>query len=333
MKILFVVMSSFFFLLDLSVAQQVLVWGVSSDLTPLAKEVKKFQEKISKKTNGRVRVVIKRYNENKIPGYFQGKFRPIRDDIYDIHQQGVDKYHSTHPSLKFWEIPFLFINRAHAESYIESSNASKLLTSIEDKNHLHVGYTYAGGFLFFMTGKSINSLLDLSGMTCGLDGGGGQEFFLYFLLPNGVFQTKNSVRGKKCNEVLSSDLGNIFLDLERGTYAHISLSRHRILPRVLSVSKKSLQRLQPKDRKTLLAELKIIAKQERLSVYKGVDDLKKILALRGINYNEWSLSSKIKERQRLAFLRKKYESILSKKALSEINYINRLTPNLNITPK
>jgi TRAP-type C4-dicarboxylate transport system substrate-binding protein len=300
-------------------AGQILKWGVDQELSPIIKIANRLQNNVEKKTNGRVKIVLETYDSDKI----KEEFLAIRNDKFQIHQIEVDEYYSNNPSLKYWDIPFLFLNKDHVESYIESERSQKILASAEDSFRKHVTYSYAGGFLFLFSQERMNSMADLSGLVCESDGGG-DNLFNHFLIPKGITRSPEGKRGERCAEILSSDLSLMFTELETGGYKHLTMTRHRVLPRVISISKKALRKMKPNDREVLISELKKFSKYERNSIYKGISDLKKILKIRKLSFDEWSLSTMLEQRRFFEGETKKYRLSLGKRANEEIDYIQEL---------
>lgn len=303
----------------LSFAGQTLVWGIDEELSPIFKIAGDLQEAVKRRTEGRVKIIIEKYHPDRI----ENEFHAIKDGKFQIHQMEVDEFYESHPVLKYWDMPFLFMNRKHVESYIESPRAEKLLASVEDEYRKHISYSYAGGFLFLFTQKKLNSIAELTGKTCESDGGGDQ-LFQHFFKPRGISRTREGVRGEECAEILSSDLSFIFSQLEKGHYNHITLSRHRLLSRILSVSKKALSKMQPEDQEVLVEELKRFSRHERSTIYDGIEDIKKVLDVRGLSYNEWGPETLLREKKEFDELTKRYRSKLKQKSNEEINYIEGL---------
>ena len=325
---LFFVFCLLFFVLDSTHAKVTFRWGVDQNLDHQIFIAKEFARIIKKKTKNRVQVIVD-------DTYEEDDHRDsIKKGQFHITQALVDKFFTQQPALKFWEVPFLFQSPEHVESYIQSDRAHQLLKKLEDRHKQAIGYTYAGGFLFFLTPKKMGSFSDLKGLGCHFEDG--RTFFNYFIKPMAMGIKRIESYEKRyiedytrrrvlCKEVLASSV----YTSEIKNYNYFTLTRHRVVSRVVMVSRETLGKLSPKDKTVFIHELRKALRRERRLIYKEIDLVVALLKNKGITTYEWSQFTKDKEKQTFAPYLKKLLPIIG----SEVKYINKLVKQIKIGSK
>lgn len=137
-------------------------WGIAHDLYYHRKIANQFKEEIEKKTNKRIQIKVETFNSNKV---IKSAHEFVEKNKYEICQDIIGNFEHIAPESKVWEMPFLFRDFAHAEKYIVSANAEKVLEKINEKDPtLHaVAYSFSGGPLVIYSPEKLNSMRDLKG--------------------------------------------------------------------------------------------------------------------------------------------------------------------------
>lgn len=198
------------------------------------------------------------------------------------------------PSLKVWDVPFLFRSSKHIENFINSSTADEILKVLETPKEIALTFTFAGGFMYFITPKKLKSFADLSGMKCIFENK--NTFYSVFMKPLNIkLEDKEITADDKTSEYCIEELGS---DININLIKHnnsFTLTGHRVLARVLRVSKEALKELNETKQRIFLDSLKSYAKKERSLVYDETKTAVETLRKRGIEVQKWSNSDKDRE--------------------------------------
>lgn len=309
-----ILLCSGLFLTGNCLAEVELRWGIDEVLAHQIRIAREVKEKIEKKTNGEVRVKIELYGEEHL--------KSPQKERFDIHQTIVGNYSERVPELKIWEIPYLFQNKAHVETYMTSSRGQATLAKIEDEKWLPINYSYAGGFLHFYSKKKISNFSDLKDSSCGFAPSFG--FYESIMKPIGVLVVKEGEK-ENCFEALSSEVDGIYARGDASDFV-LNLTQHRVVTRATYISKDKLKAV-GKWRNQLVDLITQGLNKERKLVYEGSDLALSLVKNRGLQINGQSFRESIVDSNGY----QKMISKLSAEAKAEYEFIESLNTNRKLS--
>ena len=316
MKFKFLLYIFTFLFIATSNAETTFIWGISTELHYFNKVAIEFKNTIESKTNGRVKIIIQKYDDLKNEKSSQDFFK---ENKYHIHQQLAGNYYSQSPNLKIWNIPFLFKNDQHVEKYLNSKKAQDNLKLLENDDLLPIDYTFSGGFIYAYGPKPLQAFSDLEGKKLSImyDFGFNSDF----LKPKNIDITLKTytIVDNEFHETLGSDLADLLgiVDLEK---TYFTVTNHRIISRILFVSKKQIEKMTQHDRNIFISELKKFARKERALANDGKKLSLELFKNRGHHLHFWNKND-IKKAQE--YFRGSYD-MYYKNLKSEIDFIHSL---------
>lgn len=272
-------------LVSYSFANVEIRWGISKELFYYHKIAKAFKEKIEKTTNGRVNVNIILYDD---VTQEVGTENSLKSEKYHIHQSFTGEFAHIRPELKVWDVPFLFRDDRHVEKYFVSKKAKANLAHLESELLLPIDYTFAGGYQFIYSRDKFESFAQLKNQNFkSFDVYGFGSKFLKYLNVHVQSDVNEPTTANPVGEIFGSGVIELTSKKEFKNY-FINITNHRLLVRILFVSKKLLAKLEPSDSKLLVSELKKMALIERKLSTEGKNLNIKLLENRGANVVHWT---------------------------------------------
>lgn len=320
-KIVFIFLLSL--LVNFEAIGQTLHWGINQDLDYFIKASKGFKENVERRTNGQIKVeidIIRKPQE----GY--NHVIDVQKNVYQMSQELVFDMQKHIPELEIWDLPYLFRNDDHVSSYMASPEARKLLKKLEPMGLVGLGYTYSGGFLHVF-GDEIQSFNDLKNGSLGLENHSKNYETLTkktFKVKTGnlnhdMYTTKSAI--KKGSEIIIAVGKKELFPLAKKKSFTLNTTNHRVVSRMLFISKPFFDELTPDLQEIILDEGEKVAKAERQITIN--DKLKTLEEAQNnnIKLNVWSEEHNQSEKKNF---RPYYDHFIKKFSEAPIKYIEEL---------
>lgn len=221
---------------------------------PLCQGIKKFDEILDEKTNGRIRLEI----------YYGGQLGDKATHLQSLQTGALDMtmimpgvladYGAT--DLKVLTFPYLFDNVQHARAYLRSDSGKKLLDSIQTSGTLMtaVGTYQESARNYFFKDKKVTSVNDMKGLKIR-----GQEGSIYLEAIESLGASPVSVAFSElfsamqtglvdgAEQPLSGYVNNQFQEVSK----YYLMDGHETSPNIVLMSEITWNSLTPEDQKTI----------------------------------------------------------------------------------
>lgn len=302
-------------------AEHVLRWGINHDLDYFLKASDSFKQRVESRSKGKIRVEIQVINKPQ-EGY--NHLVDVQNNVSDMSQELVFDLHREIPEFALWDLPYLFRDDAHYERFIDTPYAKGILKKMEIQGVVGLGYTYSGGFLHIF-GTRINSFRDLKGVSFGLE----NHSSFYKDRMSKLLETSltgldhDAVKGtnKRASEIIIAVGKKELFPLAKQTKFFINTTDHRIVSRVLFVSKKFFDSLPGELQTIVLEEGKRFAKVERDITIHDKNVVLKEAKKHKIGMNIWS--DEQKNREKLLF-KSMYDEFIKNFSADPIKLVEKL---------
>ena len=311
------------FLICASLSAQTIHWGINQDLDYFIKASKSFKDNVERRTNGQIKVkieIIKKSQE----GY--NHVIDVQSNTYQMSQELVFDLQKHIPELEIWDLPYLFRNDDHVDRYVKSIEGKRILKKLDPMGLVGLGYTYSGGFLHIF-GDEINSFSDLKGGSLGLENHS----------PNFELLTKKALKVKTGN--LDHDRYSVESKTKKGSEIIIAVGKkelfplakkrsftlnttnHRVVARMLFISKPFFESLTPELQAIILDEGEKVAKAERRITIDDKNTTLREAKDNNIKVNVWTDERAESEKKNFKL---NYDHFIKRFSKAPINYVEAL---------
>ena len=246
-------------------ADYVLKWGINVEpIIYFSKASKEFKARLEARTNGRISVEL---YENTVAQEGHDHLGDVKKNTFQMSQETVFQLQKIIPDFAIWNLPYLFKNDEHVIDYTKSPHAIGLLNKLEAHGVIGIDYTYSGGFLY-LVGDKVESFKDFEKANVALEESSNEySLFIKSHFHSAVtdvdFKNLASSGSKKnVSEIIASTAREI-IPLSKKKQLFIMKSNHRVISRVLFISKSFLESLPDDLRRIVLEEAKRVAAHER----------------------------------------------------------------------
>lgn len=306
-----------------SAADHVLKWGINVEpIIYFQKAAREFKTRVEQRSKGKIQVEL---FENGYKQEERDHLADVQNGMYDMGQESVFRLQAKVPELGIWNLPYLFTNDEHVTRYITSAPAKDILLKMEDHQVVGLGYTYSGGFLHFF-GKKMESFKDLSKLNVGFEEG--PEQFTTFLKNTYKITTAdmdfNALAAKKLSETASEIIVSTARELypsAKKKKIFLNSTDHRVVSRVLFISKKFLSTLPEDLKKIVLEEGQRAAVTERNFSIEDKQIVLKEVENHNITINKWSDEKKLQGRKQFLSL---YEAFSKQFTEEPVRFVESL---------
>ncbi len=297
-------------------SKHILKWGINVEpIIYFHKASQEFKKRIEHRSNGRIEVQL---FKNVVPQKGHDHLGDVKKGTYHMAQETVFVLQKIIPKMAIWSLPYLFRNDKHVEDYMNSQNAQNQMKKLSNHGVIGLGYTYSGGFLH-VYGNKIQSFSELQGSSLGLE----ESIEAYKAeLKNWKITISdfNSNLPTKTSEIIAST-GREIYEMGRTSPIVWNVTDHRVISRVLFISKRFIESL-PKDlQKIVLEEGKRVAKLERDPSIRDKYVVLKELPTHKIKINRWSEEQKQTEKGKFKNL---YMDYVNQFGSMDISFIENL---------
>lgn len=256
-------------------------WGLRDDLVYFKKNAANFKQEIESLTKGEIQIELASYKESEEKKGLATDW--ITSGRYGIIQELTGKLDQKNSELKVWSLPFLFRNDAHVEKYL-ASLGQDVLKHLETDDLQPVDYSFSGGFLMFH-GAQINKMDDLVGQIVTIEDG--YKTYEHSLKKKHIALNLNRHKSTHYAEQIIAVADEIAMNNTIQNTV-INLTDHRVVSRVVFVSKALLNKLSKENQRLFLATLKKYLKSEREDSIEGKKLILALLKNRGAKFNPWT---------------------------------------------
>ncbi len=267
-----------------------IIWGILEPLEEYKKIADKFNQKIKDLTNNKIEVEVKFFDKDP-----ENPLKELENGSINIYQIPTTQLVGLLPEkswLKAWEVPFLFKNESHVESYIASNESKENLKSLETEKLLPITYSYAGGFCATLCKRNQEKLKDFSNLkTIDFSKYEYEDMALDDFLINIYQHLPSNILMYEINEMLK-------LKPEAKSFLNIDVSNHVVVSRVTMVSKETISKIPEEYRNSFLSTLNELLNEERQVIYKrSKNNIEALKADGVIGFNEHLTSNEILEKE------------------------------------
>lgn len=311
------------FLVCANVSGQTLHWGINQDLDYFIKASSSFKNNVERRSNGKIKVeieIIKKSQE----GY--NHIIDVQSNTYQMSQELVFDVQKHIPELEIWDLPYLFRNDEHVDRYVESVEAKKILKKLNPLGLVGLGYTYSGGFLHIF-GDEINSFNELKNGSLGLE----NHSKNFELLTRKALNVKTgnlnhdmySTEGKtkKGSEIIIAVGKKELFPLAKKRSFTLNTTNHRVVARMLFISKPFFDSLTPDLQTIILEEGERVAKTERQITIDDKNTTLREATANNIKLNVWTTERYQIEKRNFKL---NYDHFIKRFSSAPINYVEDL---------
>jgi C4-dicarboxylate-binding protein DctP len=289
-------------------------WGINHELEHYKKPATEFKERIEKLSEGKIKVEIS-YIQKPLDDY--DHVSDLKNRKFDMIQEYVLELEKFVPEFGLWALPYLFQSDKHIENYILSKNARDLLKKLENFGLVGLDYTFSGGFIYFH-GEKFSDFRDLSKFTLGLE----PSSSAYKLYLSRISKAKISKPEANLSEIIAAVGNDLYVEAARRKIT-VNVTDHRVIARVLLISKDFLEMLPANLKSLLLEESRRMAKAERKSSIDGKKKFLKEASAHNLELNFWSKKQKKSARDLFAPSFEEFTNLVGSKALSDVGSVSK----------
>jgi TRAP-type C4-dicarboxylate transport system substrate-binding protein len=262
-----------------------ITWGILEPLEEYKKIANKFNDQIKKITNNNLEVEIKFFDKDPENPLAEIEKRTI--DIYQVPTTQLVGLLPKETWLKSWEVPFLFKNESHVESYILSKETKEKLKNLETEKLLPLTYSYAGGFCGVISRRSEGKTKDFSNLkTIDFSKHEYEDMSLDNFLVEVYQHLPSNILMYEINEMLK-------LKPEIKSLISIEDSKHLVVARVTMISKDMISKIPSEYKDSFLSTLNELLNEERQVIYeRSRRNLEALKSDNHIGFNQYDLSNK-----------------------------------------
>ena len=230
------------------------------------------------------------------------------------------------PGFQLWNLPFLFESDEHVDQYLASEHSKKCLNALREVGLVAFGQTYSGGLLSIY-GDRMTSFQEVRGKKFAPEAAStswGRQLEKKFGAKLSLLDHDEYVkdpRGKNYNEIIEATADQIFLAGSKAT-VFVNRTHHRVISRVLFISKKFYDSLPGELQKIVMEEGARAAEYERSLSIGDVQRKFREIGAAGLLVNPWSVEQRRAERQRFRSLYSAFEKI-DRKAVGLVDALVR----------
>lgn len=304
-------------------AEYTLKWGLNVEpIVYFQKAAADFKKRVEQRTNGRIKVEV---YENLVPQEGHDHLADVQKGIYHMNQETVFHLQKRVPELAIWDLPYLFQNDEHVSRYIASAPAREILAKLEGHDVVGLGYTYSGGFLHIF-GRKLSSFSDLNNLNVGFEEAA--ETYktylqnLFKLTPQKIsFGTYTETNPTQAASEIIISTGRELYPIAKKSKVYLNTTDHRVISRVLFVSKKFLESLPSDLRKIVIEEGQRAAKLERELSIQDKNAVLSEAESKNVVINRWSQAQKNQQRDQFKPL---YAAYVKKFGEASIKHVEEL---------
>ena len=293
----------------------VLNWGINVEpIIYFKKASVEFKKRVEARSEGRIIVNL---FENVVPQEGHDHLGDVMNGTYHMAQETVFALQSRIPGFSIWNLPYLFRDDAHVIKYTKSPIGLAHMARLEDFGVIGLDYTYSGGFLQVF-GNKLKSFDDLKLSVFALE----EASEDYKKLLSSKFKTtlkefEPKDKTIKFSEIIGSTGREIFF-LAKNKEINWNKTDHRVISRVLFISKSFIQSLPTDLQQIVLEEGRAVAAVERDLSIADSKEVEKEALKKNIKINTWSNEKKMAEKEKFKSLYDSYSSKFGKDIIKSV---------------